>query len=35
MLRLDVEYAEQCDLALDLEILARTLPAVVRTTGAA
>jgi lipopolysaccharide/colanic/teichoic acid biosynthesis glycosyltransferase len=35
MLRLDVEYAEKCDLALDLEILARTLPAVVRTTGAA
>ena len=35
MLRLDVEYAEACDLALDLEILARTLPAVVRATGAA
>jgi lipopolysaccharide/colanic/teichoic acid biosynthesis glycosyltransferase len=35
MLRLDVEYAEQCDLALDLQILARTLPAVVRATGAA
>jgi len=35
MLRLDVEYAEACDLALDLEILVRTLPAVVRTTGAA
>jgi lipopolysaccharide/colanic/teichoic acid biosynthesis glycosyltransferase len=35
MLRLDVEYAQECGLALDLEILARTLPAVVRTTGAA
>ena len=35
MLQLDVEYAETCDLALDVSILARTLPAVVRATGAA
>jgi lipopolysaccharide/colanic/teichoic acid biosynthesis glycosyltransferase len=35
MLRLDVEYAEQCNLALDLEILVRTVPAVLRGTGAA
>jgi len=35
MLQLDVEYAEECDLAVDLEILVKTLPAVLRGTGAA
>jgi lipopolysaccharide/colanic/teichoic acid biosynthesis glycosyltransferase len=35
MLQLDVEYAESCDLALDLAILLRTVPAVLRGTGAA
>jgi len=35
MLQLDVEYAERCDLALDIAILAQTIPAVVRGTGAA
>jgi lipopolysaccharide/colanic/teichoic acid biosynthesis glycosyltransferase len=35
MLRLDVEYAERCDIALDFDILARTIPAVLRGTGAA
>jgi lipopolysaccharide/colanic/teichoic acid biosynthesis glycosyltransferase len=34
MLRLDVEYADRCDLGLDLEILARTIPAVLQGTGA-
>lgn len=34
MLRLDVEYADRCDLGLDLGILARTIPAVLRGTGA-
>jgi lipopolysaccharide/colanic/teichoic acid biosynthesis glycosyltransferase len=35
MLRLDVEYAERCDMGLDLDILVRTIPAVFRGTGAA
>ena len=35
MLRLDVEYAERCDIAFDFGILARTIPAVLRGTGAA
>jgi lipopolysaccharide/colanic/teichoic acid biosynthesis glycosyltransferase len=35
MLQLDVEYAESCDLALDIAILVQTVPAVVRGTGAA
>ena len=35
MLRLDVEYAERCDIGLDVGILVRTLPAVLRGTGAA
>ena len=35
MLQLDVEYAERCDLALDLGILFMTVPAVLRGTGAA
>ncbi|HEY8785680.1 MAG TPA: sugar transferase [Candidatus Limnocylindria bacterium] len=35
MLRLDVEYAERCDIGLDVGILVRTIPAVLRTTGAA
>lgn len=34
MLRLDVEYADRSSLGLDLGILARTLPAVLRGTGA-
>ena len=33
--QLDIRYIERQTLGLDLEILARTLPAVVRTTGAA
>jgi len=35
MLRLDVEYAERCNFWLDMRILARTIPAVLRGTGAA
>ena len=35
MLQLDVEYAETCDIGLDLAILVRTVPAVLRGTGAA
>ena len=35
MLQLDVEYADSCGLGLDIAILARTLPAVLRRTGAA
>jgi lipopolysaccharide/colanic/teichoic acid biosynthesis glycosyltransferase len=35
MLRLDVEYAERCDMGLDIGILVRTIPAVLRGTGAA
>ena len=35
MLRLDVEYAERCDIGLDVGILVRTIPAVLRGTGAA
>ena len=35
MLQLDVEYAETCGLGLDLAILLRTVPAVVRRRGAA
>jgi len=35
MLQLDVEYAERCDLGLDFEILVRTVPAVLKGTGAA
>ena len=34
MLRLDVAYAERCGLGLDLAILLRTVPAVLRGTGA-
>ncbi|HEV8471104.1 MAG TPA: sugar transferase [Candidatus Limnocylindria bacterium] len=34
MFRLDVEYADRCDLWLDLRILALTLPAVLHGTGA-
>jgi len=34
MLRLDVEYADRSSLGLDLGILARTIPAVLRGTGA-
>ena len=34
MLRLDVEYADRCDLWLDLRIIVLTIPAVVRGTGA-
>jgi lipopolysaccharide/colanic/teichoic acid biosynthesis glycosyltransferase len=35
MLRLDVEYADRCDIGLDVGILVRTIPAVLRGTGAA
>jgi lipopolysaccharide/colanic/teichoic acid biosynthesis glycosyltransferase len=35
MLRLDVEYADRCDLGLDVSILLRTFSTVVRGTGAA
>jgi len=35
MLELDLEYAEQRSLRLDVEILARTVPAVLKGTGAA
>ena len=35
MLRLDVDYADRCDLGLDVSILLRTLKAVLRGTGAA
>lgn len=35
MLRLDVEYADRCDIRLDVGILVRTIPAVLRATGAA
>ena len=34
MLRLDVEYADRCGVALDIRILMRTVPAVLRGTGA-
>ena len=34
MFRLDVEYADRCDLWLDVRILVRTLPAVLQGTGA-
>ena len=34
MWRLDVEYADRCDLGLDIGILVRTIPAVLRGTGA-
>ncbi len=35
MLRLDVAYVDQCSLLLDLQILLRTIPAVVSQSGAA
>ena len=34
MLRLDVEYADRCGITLDIRILMRTVPAVLRGTGA-
>lgn len=34
MWRLDVQYADRCDLGLDIGILVRTIPAVLRGTGA-
>ena len=34
MLRYDVEYVQRCSLGLDLEILLRTVPAVLRGIGA-
>ena len=35
MLRLDVDYADRCDLGLDVSILLRTFKTVLRGTGAA
>ena len=34
MYEYDVEYADRCDLWLDVRILVRTLPAVLQGTGA-
>jgi lipopolysaccharide/colanic/teichoic acid biosynthesis glycosyltransferase len=35
MLRLDVAYVDRCSLRLDIEILLRTIPAVISRSGAA